>query len=51
MAFELKNDGVSVVSLWPGLVQTELIGAGIRSGHASTGLHMSQVSAKSLKLK
>ena len=43
MAFELNDTGVSVVSLWPGMVQTELLGAGIRSGQASAGFHMPQV--------
>ena len=49
MAFELKNAGVTVVSLWPGMVQTELFGAGIRSGQASNATgYPPKVSTKSL---
>ncbi len=33
MAHELAGHGVAVVSLWPGLVRTELVMAGARDGH------------------
>jgi dehydrogenase/reductase SDR family protein 1 len=42
MALELKNDGVSVVSLWPGVVQTELGMSSLKKGVLVKALNMPQ---------
>jgi len=42
MAFELKDQGVTVVSLWPGAVKTELLEIYTRKGALSSAMNLSQ---------